>query len=394
MSRSYTSRQTAAVIAATTTMAVTWGPRSAFGLFLTPLAAHGVPIGQTAFAIALHNIAWGVSQPFAGAWADRNGASRVQALGIVLFAAGFALPAFFTAGWAVMLGLGILTGLGTALTGFSVSMAGAARCFRPDQRSTAVGICSAGGSAGQLIALPLIALLLAVGGPSLAFLAIAGLALIAIPLGWPVDRAVLDPPTPRKSIAAVRHALGERPFVLLTLGFFTCGLQLAFLSTHLPGYLSLCGMPAAAGAWALTIVAAANVLGNYLCGRAGARIPPQLVLAGLYAIRGAAILLFWLAPKNDISLALFAAVMGLTWLGTIPLTNGVIARLYGVGDLGALFGICFLSHQLGSFVGAWAGGLVFEFSGSYDIAFIATGAFGFIAAAFNAPIRMPRVAVA
>jgi MFS family permease len=394
VSLTYTRQQTAAVIAATTTLAVTFGTRATFGLFLAPLAAHGVPIGQTALAIALHNITWGLVQPFAGAWADRKGTVRIQAIGAVLFAAGFALPAFFTSGWAVMLGIGVLTGVGVALTGFSVSMAGASRCFHPQQRSTAMGICNVGGSAGQLIALPLIALLVAVGGPSLALLAIGGVALIAIPLGWPVDRAVLEPPTPRKSIAAVRGALGDRAFVLLTLGFFTCGLQLAFLSTHLPGYLSLCGMPAAAGAWALTVVAAANVVGTYLCGRAGARLPPQLVLAGLYALRGVAILLFWAAPKNNFTLVLFAVVMGLTWLGTIPLTNGVIARLYGVGDLGALFGICFLSHQIGSFVGAWVGGLVFEFSGTYDIAFIATGVFGFVAAAFNLPIRMPRVAVA
>ena len=218
--------------------------------------------------------------------------------------------------------------------------------------------------------------------------------LVALPLGRPLDRAALVRPAPRRSGAAVRVALSDRDFVLLTLGFFTCGFQLAFLGTHLPGYLTLCGMPASSGAWALMLVGGANIVGSWLCGRAGQRLQPQLCLAVIYAVRGAAILAFWLAPKGDLTTALFAIVMGLLWLGTVPLTNGVIARRFGVGDIGALFGVCFISHQIGGFLGAWAGGLAFAWTGSYDLGFIATAASGLVAAAFNLPIRAPRVAMA
>ena len=382
-------QQRAALASASLTLALALGIRGNFGLFLAPLALHGVPIGMTAFAIALHNLSWGLAQPLVGAWADRAGTARIQLLGGVLFAAGLALPALYPATWAVVFGIGILTGLGIACTGWGVSLAGLSRCFTATERPRALAIANAGCSAGQLAGPLVTALLLAWGGPQWA---LAGLALMILPtmfLGYPLDRAMLEPPAPRKSIAAVRGALGEPAFVLLTLGFFTCGFQLSFLSTHLPGYLSLCGMSASAGAWALTIVGAANIVGATLCAHMGGRASPHLTLAGLYTARGVAILIFWLAPKTELSLVLFAVVMGLTWLGTVPLTNSVIARLYGIGDLGALFGMCFISHQIGGFVGAWVGGLVFEYSGSYDIAFAATALAGFTAAAFNLPIRMP-----
>lgn len=387
-------QQRSALISASVTLGLSLGARGNFGLFLAPLALHGVPIGMTAFAIALHNLTWGIAQPLAGAWADRHGTARIQAIGAILFAAGFALPALYPATWAVVIGVGVLTGIGIACTGWGVSLAGVARCFTARQRPRALAIANAGCSAGQLAGPLVTALLLAYGGPQLALLGLGLLVLPVFALGRPVDRAALEPAAPRKSIAAVRGALGEPAFVLLTLGFFTCGFQLSFLSTHLPGYLTLCGMSPAAGAWALTIVGAANIAGAYACGHLGGRASPHLTLATLYAVRGVAIFIFWQMPKTDLSLVLFAMVMGLTWLGTVPLTNSVIARLYGIRDLGALFGVCFISHQLGGFVGAWAGGLVYEYSGSYDIAFAAATISGFTAAAFNLPIRMPRPATA
>lgn len=387
-------QQRSALAAASVTLALALGVRGNFGLFLAPLALHGVPIGMTAFAIALHNLSWGIAQPLAGAWADRHGTARIQAVGTILFAAGFALPALYPATWAVVTGIGVMTGLGIACTGWGVSLAGVARCFPAAQRPRALAIANAGCSAGQLAGPLVTAALLAYGGPQLALLGLGLMILPAFALGRPVDRAALEPAAPRKSIAAVRGALGEPAFVLLTLGFFTCGFQLSFLSTHLPGYLTLCGMSPAAGAWALTIVGAANIVGAYGCAHLGGRASPHLTLATLYTLRGVAILIFWQMPKTDISLVLFAIVMGLTWLGTVPLTNSVIARLYGIRDIGALFGVCFISHQFGGFVGAWAGGLVYEYSGSYDIAFAAAAFSGFTAAAFNLPIRMPRAATA
>ncbi|ODU57395.1 MAG: hypothetical protein ABS99_04980 [Acetobacteraceae bacterium SCN 69-10] len=389
-----TPAQTSALIAGSVTLSVALGTRAAFGLFLVPLSAMGIPLADVALAIAIHNLSWGAAQPLAGAWADRAGAARVQALGALLYAAGFALPALVPASWSVMLGIGLLTGVGMAFLGWGVSLAGVARAFPAARRSSATGLASAGGSVGQMVLLPVAAAAIGYGGGALGLLVMAGVLLIAPPLGGPLDRAALERPAPRKAMAAVRLAVVDRNFVLVSLGFFTCGFQLAFLATHLPGYLSLCGMPASTGAWALMLVGGANIVGSWACGRLGQIVPPQYVLAALYTVRAAAILAFWLSPKDVLSTALFAIVMGLLWLGTVPLTNAVIASRFGVRDIGALFGVCFISHQIGGFLGAWMGGLVFGWTGTYDAAFLATAASGLVAAAFNLPIRSPRVVAA
>lgn len=394
MAERNTSAQTAALVAGSVTLSLALGVRATFGLFLVPLDAVGVGVANVAFAIGLHNLAWGIAQPVAGAMADRYGATWPQVFGALMYAGGLALPAFLPVTWTVMLGLGLLTGVGTAYLGWGVALSGISRAFPAERRTAAVGVASAGGSVGQMLLLPVTAAAIAWGGASAGLLVLAAVLLVALPLGRPLDRAALVKPAPRRSGAAVRVALSDRDFVLLTLGFFTCGFQLAFLGTHLPGYLTLCGMPASSGAWALMLVGGANIVGSWLCGRAGQRLPPHVCLAVIYAVRGAAILTFWLAPKGDLTTALFAIVMGLLWLGTVPLTNGVIARRFGVGDIGALFGVCFISHQIGGFLGAWAGGLAFAWTGNYDLGFIATAASGLVAAAFNLPIRAPRAAMA
>ncbi len=394
MSEASTKAQTAALVAGSVVLSMALGTRATFGLFLVPLDAAGVSLATASLAMAVHNLVWGIAQPLAGAWVDRDGTRRIIVAGVLLYAAGMALPAWATNGWTVMLGIGVLTGIGTACLGFGVSLAAVARAFPAARRTGATGIASAGGSVGQMLLLPVAAAAIAWGGVAGGLLVLAALLLVALPMGWPLDRASLDKPAPRRSVAAVRAALGDRSFVLLTLGFFTCGFQLAFLGTHLPGYLTLCGMPASAGAWALMLVGGANIVGSYMCGRLGQRLPPHMVLAAIYALRTAAILAFWLAPKDGITTALFAIAMGLLWLGTVPLTNGVIARRFGLGDIGALFGVCFVSHQVGGFLGAWMGGLIFTATGSYDVAFLATAASGLVAAAFNLPIRLPRLAPA
>jgi len=386
--------QTAALVAGSVVLSMALGTRATFGLFLVPLDALGVSLATASLAIAVHNLVWGIAQPIAGAWVDRDGTRRIVAAGALLYAAGMALPAIATNVWTVMLGIGVLTGLGTACLGFGVSLAAVARAFPAARRSSATGIASAGGSVGQMLLLPIAAAAIALGGVPGGLLVLAALLLVALPLGRPLDRAALDKPAPRKSVAAVREALGDRSFVLLTLGFFTCGFQLAFLGTHLPGYLTLCGMPASAGAWALMLVGGANIVGSYLCGRLGQRLPPHFVLAAVYTLRTVAILAFYLAPKTGLTTAAFAIAMGLLWLGTVPLTNGVIARRFGLGDIGALFGICFVSHQVGGFLGVWMGGIAFTATGNYDTAFLATAISGLVAAAFNLPIRLPRLAAA
>jgi predicted MFS family arabinose efflux permease len=380
---------TFALLSGSLALSLALGVRQGFGLFLAPLAAdHGVGMGEAAFAVALHNLVWGLAQPLTGAWADRRGAAEPVAAGALAYALGLILPGLFPSAGAMMLGVGLLTGFGTAGLTWGTVLAGIGRAFPAERRSGALGIASAGGSVGQMLLVPLIAMLIAQLGPTSAFLAIGALLLLALPTGLPIDRAALAPAVrqaPRGE--AIRRALADRDFLLLTAGFFTCGFQLAFLTTHLPGYLTLCGMAGTDAGWALAVVGGFNIIGSYVCGRLGNVIPPQQGLVVLYALRGLAIFLYWLGPKTELSLLVFAASMGLMWLGTVPLTSGVIARRFGIADLGALFGIAFVSHQIGGFLGAWLGGVGFAWTGNYDAVFLATAAAGLIAALFNVPIR-------
>lgn len=380
---------TFALLSGSLALSLALGVRQGFGLFLAPLAAdHGVGMGEAAFAVALHNLVWGLAQPLTGAWADRRGAAEPVAVGAAAYALGLALPGLFPTTWAMILGVGLLTGFGTAGLTWGTVLAGIGRAYPAEQRSGALGLASAGGSVGQMLLVPLIALLITQLGPTSTFLVIGAMLLLALPTGLPIDRAALAPAArqaPRGE--AIRRAMADRDFLLLTAGFFTCGFQLAFLTTHLPGYLTLCGMPGTDAGWALAVVGGFNIIGSYVCGRLGNVIPPQNGLVVLYALRGLAIFLYWVGPKTELSLLVFAAAMGLMWLGTVPLTSGVIARRFGVADLGALFGIAFVSHQVGGFLGAWLGGLGFAWTGNYDAVFLATAAAGLIAALFNLPIR-------
>ena len=383
-------RQRAALWAGGFTLSMALGTRGSLGLFLAPLALIGVPIEMTALAVAVNALAWGASQPLIGAWADRYGAGVIQAVGALIYAAGFLLPALLPGTWPVMLGIGVLTGIGASCTAFGVSLAGVSRAFPDDRRAAATGLAATGGSIGMMLCPPIAAAAIALGGVTLGFLILAAMMLLTLPFGRPLDRAALVAPERRNSAAAIRAALSNRSFVLVSLGFFTCGFQLMFLSIHLPGYLTLCGMPASTGAWALTMVGASNIAGSYAFGKLGQKLPPQFVLVGLYVLRAVTTLAFFALPKTDLSVAIFALVMGTTWMATVPLTNGVVTSLFGVRDIGALFGICFISHQLGGFAGTLMGGMVFAWTGTYDIAFIITALAGFVAAAFNLPIRLRR----
>ena len=387
-------RQRAALWAGGFTLSMALGTRGSLGLFLAPLALIGVPIEMTALAVAVNALAWGASQPLIGAWADRYGAGVIQAVGALIYAAGFLLPALLDGTWPVMLGIGVLTGIGASCTAFGVSLAGVSRAFPDDRRAAATGLAATGGSIGMMLCPPIAAAAIALGGVTLGFLILAAMMLLTLPFGRPLDRAALVAPERRNSAAAIRAALSNRSFVLVSLGFFTCGFQLMFLSIHLPGYLTLCGMPASTGAWALTMVGASNIAGSYAFAKLGQKLPPQFVLVGLYILRAVTTLAFFALPKTDLSVAIFALVMGTTWMATVPLTNGVVTSLFGVRDIGALFGICFISHQLGGFAGTLMGGMVFAWTGAYDIAFIITALAGFVAAAFNLPIRLRQPALA
>lgn len=366
------------IIAAALVMSGAMGIRQTFGLFIGPLATDAaVDFAYAAFAIALHNLVWGFAQPLTGAAADRYGATPVVAVGSLSLAAGLAWTVLVPGPVALMLGMGVLVGFGISCTSFGVVLTAVGKAAPPERRSLAMGFASAGGSLGQALLVPLAQGATLNWGVTAALLGLAGVMVAAGLLGPLLDRravpasdtATTAAPIPaigRKitARAAVGEAMRHRGFVLLTIGFFACGFQLAFIATHLPGYLGLCGMPAGMGGTALALIGLFNMAGSWGCGWLGGRFPQQLVLGWLYLIRGGAIALFVLAPKSQAGVILFAAVMGLTWLGTVPLTSGLIARLFGVGHLGALFGVCFLSHQIGSFLGAWLGGVVFDATGS------------------------------
>jgi predicted MFS family arabinose efflux permease len=373
-------------------MSAAMGIRQTFGLFIGPFSFdRGVPVTLIAFAIALHNLVWGFAQPVAGAAADRYGCAPVVACGAIAFAAGLALAAVAPSGMMLVVGMGLLVGIGVSCTSFGVVMAAVGRVASAEQRSMAMGLASAGGSLGQVLIVPLAQTITETSGIAASLLVLALLMLAAAPLGIFLDRRdagaapVREPPASPLS-EALAQAWRHRGYRLLTLGFFTCGFQLAFIATHLPGYLSLCHMPIGLGATALSLIGLFNMAGSWACGWLGGRFRQQYVLGWLYLVRGVAIAAFVLLPKTTVSVVIFAAVMGLTWLGTVPLTSGLVAKVFGTRHLGTLFGVCFLSHQIGSFLGAWLGGFVFDATGSYSLVWGATAAAGLLAAMLHFPI--------
>jgi predicted MFS family arabinose efflux permease len=386
------------VVAGGAIVSAAMGARQSFGLYLGPLATeYGHSLGLIAFAIAMHNLVWGVAQPFAGAAADRYGPAPVVAIGAAFFACGLCVTALASTGTALVFGMGLLVGIGVSCTTFGVVMAALGRAVPPERRSMAMGLASAGGSLGQALLVPFAQGIAQLSGTAASLFALAACLLAVAPVGLLLGgsaraAAEEEPSVPVRE--AVAQALRNRGYCLLTLGFFTCGFQLAFIATHLPAYLTLCAMPPGAGAMALALIGLFNMIGSWACGWLGGRFPQQQVLGWLYLLRGVVILAFLLAPKNELWLFAFAALMGLMWLGTVPLTGGLVAKVFGTRHLGTLFGLCFLSHQIGSFLGSWSGGIVFDLTGSYGLVWTAIAIAGFVAAALHFPIDSTPAATA
>ena len=364
------------------------GTRQSFGLFLVPMSLDlGWGRETFSFAIALQNLIWGLAMPFAGAIADRFGAARVLSAGGLAYALGLWLMPHATSAVALDLSAGLLVGLGLSCTGFGVVLSVVARAFPPETRTRAVGIAGACGSFGQFAMLPWGQTLITHFGWMNALIVLGAGAFLMVPLGMALaGRNRAGEENEQRIAAALAEAASHRGFWFLTASFFVCGLQTVFMMTHLPAYLIDRGMSAADGMQALAIIGIFNIIGSYSAGVLGARYSKKLLLAWIYAIRALAIAAFITLPLTSASLYVFAAVVGSTWLGTIPITNSLVGQIFGLKYLSTLFSIAFLGHQLGSFAGAWMGGAVFDLTGSYSPVWLACIAFSIVAALLCLPI--------
>ncbi len=365
------------------------GIRHGFGLFLQPMTVDlGLSRQAFAFAIGAQNLIWGVVQPFTGMIADRYGAGRVLLVGALLYALGLACMSFATAPLGLSLSAGLLIGLGLSGTTFAIVFGVVGRAFEAAQRARALALVGAAGSFGQFVMVPFGQTLIGTWGWGSALLTLAAMALLIAPLaaGLTEGEASVAPQQQQSIRQALREAFAHNSFRLLTLGYFVCGFQVVFIGVHLPAFLVDQGLSPNVGMTALALIGFFNVIGTYGWGRLGGRYLKKRLLSTIYLLRSLVIVLFLMAPASPWSTYLFAAAIGLLWLATVPLTSAMVAHIFGVRYLSMLSGIVFLSHQVGSFLGAWLGGFLFDATGSYHSVWVIAVALGVVAALVNWPI--------
>ena len=386
-------KATVALISGALVLTLAMGIRQTFGLFLSPMSID-LGFGRESFglAMAIQNILWGVVQPVTGMIADKYGAGRVLVVGTAAYVAGLVIMSGATSVSDLQLGGGVFVGLAMSCTSFAVVLGAISRAVPAEKRSMALGIASAGGSFGQFIMAPIGQGLIAAEGWGGALVVMALIAALMAPLalalaGRPAAPASAGAPAISQSLS---EALGEAGrhggFWYLTIGFFVCGFQVVFIAVHLPAYLTDIGLSAGLGATALALIGFFNIVGTWLCGFLGGRYSKKYLLSSLYTLRSLVIVVFLVAPKTEATVLAFAAGIGLLWLGTVPLTSGLVAQIFGVRYMSTLFGIVFFGHQVGSFLGVWLGGVVFDATGSYDAIWIASVLLGLAAAALHLPI--------
>jgi MFS family permease len=393
-------RTPAVIIACGCLMAIlTFGPRSTFGFFLQPLSTElGVGRDVFALAVAIQNLVWGAVQPFAGAVADRFGTLRSLWVGAILYAAGLVLMAYSTTPGMLTLSAGVLIGFGLAGASFTIVLSAFGKLLPDEWRSFAFGAGTAAGSFGQFLFSPLAVALIGSVGWHSTLVIFALMVLICLPLAFAVatpaqsSSALAAAVRPQSFREALSEAFGHQSYILLVLGFFTCGFHVAFITTHLPPYLVDKGLDAKWGGWVIAFIGLFNIIGSISAGILGSKVPRRYLLCGIYFMRTAAIALFMLFPVTPLSALLFAAAMGIAWLSTVPLTSGLVALMFGVRYMATLFGFVFFSHQVGAFVGVWLGGYLYERTGSYDVVWWLGAALGIFAGLVNLPIREQPVA--
>ncbi|WP_443191442.1 MFS transporter [Pseudomonas indica] len=375
-------------------LALSLGIRHGFGLFLPPMSAEfGWGREVFAFAIALQNLVWGLTQPFTGALADRLGAMRVVVVGGVLYGLGLLLMGFADSPWSLSLSAGLLIGFGLSGTTFSIILGAVGRALPPEKRSMGMGIAAAAGSFGQFIMLPGTLGLIGWLGWSSALIALGLLVALIVPLAAMLRDRPLPVQAHEQSLGeALREASSHSGFWLLALGFFVCGFQVVFIGVHLPAYLVDQHLPAQVGTTVLALVGLFNIFGTYIAGWLGGRMSKPRLLTGLYLVRAVVIAAFIMTPLTVWSAYAFGIAMGLLWLSTVPLTNGTVATLFGVRNLSMLGGIVFLFHQIGAFLGGWLGGYLYDHTGSYDLVWQLSILLSLMAAALNWPVRERPVA--
>jgi MFS family permease len=380
---------------------MSFGPRSSLGFFLTPMSsANHWGRDVFAFALALQNLLWGVGQPLAGIIADRYGTARVLCVGALMYAIGLALMAHADSGPALDISAGVLIGFGLSGSSFMVLLAAFGKLLPPAWRSTAFGFGTAAGSFGQFLYSPAAVALMDTFGWQNTLTIFAVSMLLVLPLSMTLATPS-HAGTMEIAPQSLRHALAEafahRSYLLLVLGFFTCGFQLAFITVHLPAYLVDKGLSAQVGGWTLATIGLFNIFGSITAGWLGDRMPKRYLLSFIYFVRAAAILAFIAFPVTPVTCIAFGATMGLMWLSTVPLTNGIVALMFGTRWLGTLGGFAFFSHQVGGFLGVWLGGIVFDRTGSYNPVWWLAILFGVLSALINLPIvekPVPRMAAA
>jgi MFS family permease len=384
--------------AAAALLMVTMGARQSLGLFVSPLnTSTGLGIVTISFAMAVSQFVWGAVQPIAGAVADRYGPGRVLAAGVVIMALGSAVTPFMTTGIGLVFAIGLLTAAGSGAGSFSVLIGAAAQRVGAEHRGTASGVINAGGSFGQFVFAPIVQKLISGVGWMGAMWSLALISLAALPLA----RVLRRPEAVAAAHAALPHdgglrkalkdAFANTSYLLLHAGFFTCGFHIAFLVTHLPGEVNLCGLPASVASWSLALIGLANIAGSLAAGWWVNRYRSKYVLFWMYGSRAVLVLVYLAAPKTAMTFYLFAIGLGFTWLATVPPTAGVVGKLFGTRYLATLFGMTLLSHQIGGFFGAWLGGIAIQTQGSYLWMWYADALLAAAAALCNLPIREPMV---
>ena len=380
-------------LAAAGILMVTMGTRQSLGLFISPIdMSTGLGIASISLALAIGQFTWGAIQPVAGAIADRYGPRAVLIGGLLILALGSAVTPFMGTGFGLIVSLGLLSAIGSGAGSFSVLIGAAAQRLPIEARGAASGVINAGGSFGQFVFAPILQKLIQIFGWMGAMWAMALMTLAALPLigklaggkGAPAVHHVHEEGGLKRAVVT---AMQDRSYLLLHAGFFTCGFHIAFLVTHLPGEVALCGLPPSVASWSLAIIGLANIFGSLYAGHCVAKYRSKYVLAAMYASRAVLVVLYLMAPRTELTFYLFAAGLGFTWLATVPPTAAIVGKLFGVRYLATLFGLTLLSHQIGGFLGAYLGGLTITRFGDFGWMWYADIVLALLAALLNLPIR-------